>query len=196
MSPAMSGTCRSSRRPARILLPPNATGVRASPLPAPMEPGRRRRSPPKVAHHHDDDPHCWISRGLTAVVGWDQGIVAALRRWIGRETFLVTTGHWEFLARLPSSCIACGAQAGIRLHRPITVPPNPRIDPAPRRSRNLVDDSPDTRDLTATIVDLAVRGYLRIAEQKAERGFGLWSKYRLSGFNAPNPRRVENLAGL
>jgi len=51
--------------------------------------------------------------------------------------------------------------------------PPDRLTPA--EAGTLVDESPDTRDLTATVVDLAVRGYLRIVEEKAEHLFGLWS---------------------
>jgi len=39
----------------------------------------------------------------------------------------------------------------------------------------LIDGKPDMRDITATIVDLAVRGYLHIAETNDERLFGLLS---------------------
>jgi hypothetical protein len=37
-----------------------------------------------------------------------------------------------------------------------------------------MDDSADLRDVTATLVDLAVRGFLVIQEHTSERMLGLW----------------------
>jgi len=51
-----------------------------------------------------------------------------------------------------------------------------------------VDESPDTRDITATLVDLAVRGYLRITERKADHLLGLWSSVDYL-FNRVKPRQ-------
>jgi uncharacterized membrane protein len=45
----------------------------------------------------------------------------------------------------------------------------------PAELGTLVDGKPDMRDITASIVDLAVRGYLHIAETQNERLFGLLS---------------------
>jgi hypothetical protein len=52
----------------------------------------------------------------------------------------------------------------------------------PAEVGTLADNSPDMRDITATIVDLAVRGYLRVEEKQEERLFGLVSStdYTLS----------------
>ena len=43
----------------------------------------------------------------------------------------------------------------------------------PAELGTLIDGKPDMRDITSTIVDLAVRGYLHITETKDERLFGL-----------------------
>jgi uncharacterized membrane protein YgcG len=59
--------------------------------------------------------------------------------------------------------------------RPIAVAYEPPERLTPAEVGTLADESPDTRDITATVVDLAVRGYLRITERKAEQLFGLWS---------------------
>ena len=40
----------------------------------------------------------------------------------------------------------------------------------------LVDERVDLHDLTATVVDLAVKGYLRIRVDQKELLFGLWKK--------------------
>jgi uncharacterized membrane protein len=51
--------------------------------------------------------------------------------------------------------------------------PPPNLSPA--ELGTLIDGSPDMRDITATVVDLAVRGYVHITETKDERLFGLYS---------------------
>jgi uncharacterized membrane protein len=43
----------------------------------------------------------------------------------------------------------------------------------PAEVGTLVDNRPDTRDITATLVDLAVRGHVRIEETKTESFFGI-----------------------
>lgn len=114
--------------------------------------------------------------GLTAVVGWDKGLVAAptvldqtrmtlVSNWplgIPVLVFLVMYRLWSIRGKDP------------RL-RPIAVMYEPPDHLAPAEVGTLVDESPDTRDITATVVDLAVRGYLRITERKAEHLLGLWS---------------------
>ncbi|MEK6803634.1 MAG: DUF2207 domain-containing protein [Nitrospirota bacterium] len=114
--------------------------------------------------------------GLTAVVGWDKGIVAAPTAVDQMHTFLVS--NWALGIPLFVFIVMYRLWAtrgrDPRL-RPITVRYEPPDRLTPAEAGTLVDDSPDTRDLTATVVDLAVRGYLRIAEQKAEHVFGLWS---------------------
>ena len=44
----------------------------------------------------------------------------------------------------------------------------------PAEVGTLIDNSADMRDITATLVDLAVRGYIYIDEQKEEKLLGLW----------------------
>jgi hypothetical protein len=52
--------------------------------------------------------------------------------------------------------------------RPVVPAYEPPASLRPAEVGTLVDNSPDMRDLTASIVDLAVRGYLRIEEQAQE----------------------------
>jgi uncharacterized membrane protein len=59
--------------------------------------------------------------------------------------------------------------------RPIVPRYEPPDDLTPAELGTLVDNSPDMRDITATLVDLAVRGYLVIEEKKEARLLGLWS---------------------
>lgn len=72
--------------------------------------------------------------------------------------------------------------------RPIAVMYEPPDQLTPAEAGTLVDESPDTRDITATVVDLAVRGYVRISERKAEHLFGLWSSMDYA-FQRTKPRQ-------
>ena len=162
----------------RIILPPQTTGIRAQAFTGAY--GARETA----ATVEIVGAGVWMTmpralgfrEGLTAVVGWDKGIVAAPTALDQAQTFLVS--NWALGIPLLVFIVMYRLWAtrgrDPRL-RPITVVYEPPDRLTPAEAGTLVDDSPDTRYLTATLVDLAVRGYLRIAEQKAEHLFGLWS---------------------
>jgi uncharacterized membrane protein len=58
---------------------------------------------------------------------------------------------------------------------PIAARYEPPDQMSPAELGTVVDGRPDMRDITATIVDLAVRGYVHITESKEDRLFGLLS---------------------
>src|SRR5882672_9883320 len=58
--------------------------------------------------------------------------------------------------------------------RPIAVQYEPPANVSPAECGTLLDNSADMRDITATLVDLAVRGYMRIEEQQNPKLFGLF----------------------
>ena len=58
---------------------------------------------------------------------------------------------------------------------PVVVQYEPPGSLTPAEAGTLMDESADMRDITATIVDLAVRGFLVIEEKKKEHLGGLWS---------------------
>ena len=49
----------------------------------------------------------------------------------------------------------------------------PPEDLTPAEAGTLIDNAADMRDITATMVDLAVRGYIRIEEREESKLFGL-----------------------
>src|SRR5258706_536071 len=59
--------------------------------------------------------------------------------------------------------------------RPIAVQYEPPPGLSPAEAGTLLDNSADLRDITATMVDLAVRGYLQIEEYEENKLFGLLS---------------------
>jgi uncharacterized membrane protein len=62
---------------------------------------------------------------------------------------------------------------------------------SPAEIGTVVDGKPDMRDITATIVDLAVRGYVHITESEDERFFGLFSSKDYT-FRMKKPREAWN----
>jgi len=106
-----------------------------------------------------------FKEGMTVVVGWDPGVVD--RPSAAEKALLFLRANWLFL--LPLLSIA--GMAHIWWHHgkdPARLPVAPRYEPPAGMTAaelgTLIDNSPDPRDLTATVVDLAVRGYLRIEE--------------------------------
>ena len=114
--------------------------------------------------------------GLTIVVGWNPGLVGRPSLFDRIGLFLLS----NLLLAIP--LVAAGAMALV-WHRHGRDPPlrslAPEYEPpdglTPAEAGTLLDTSPDLRDVTATIVDLAVRGFLVIDETETTALFGLLS---------------------
>jgi uncharacterized protein (TIGR04222 family) len=114
--------------------------------------------------------------GVTVVVGWDKGVVrepSVADRALG---FLAA--NWGLLIPIPvfAGMLSLWRRRG---RDPDELPVQVRYEPpeglSPAEVGTLVDERPDMRDLTAAIVDLAVRGYLRIEEREEKRLLGLFT---------------------
>lgn len=115
--------------------------------------------------------------GMTVVVGWSKGVVTepgavdkagafARANWPLAIPFFVFVGMfrlWQTRGRDP------------RL-RPIAVAYEPPDGLSPAEVGTLSDDRADIRDITSSVVDLAVRGFILIEETEEEKLFGLISK--------------------
>lgn len=113
-----------------------------------------------------------MREGLTVVVGWDPGVVArpaatAQLRWLFLKylfipvpivAFVLMFRLWWQKGRDPE------------LSRSIMPQYEAPEGMSPAEVGTLMDFSVDPRDLSATIIDLAVRGYLRIEEVLGKRG--------------------------
>lgn len=117
-----------------------------------------------------------MREGLTLVVGWNPGVVH-------RPTPIEKTAD-VVTANLPLAIPPLVFFGMFRLWRargrdpelaPIITRYEPPAQMTPAELGTLVDGKPDMRDITASIVDLAVRGYLHITEEENERFFGLFS---------------------
>jgi uncharacterized membrane protein len=113
--------------------------------------------------------------GLTAVVGWDKGVVAEptpaqrVAGFVGANwplalpvvVFLGMLVLWYRVGRDPASL-------------PVTVQYEPPDGLTPAEAGTLVDGRVDMRDITATVVSLAVQGRLRIEEVEESQFLGLF----------------------
>ncbi len=114
--------------------------------------------------------------GLTVAVAWDKGF--------GREptaadhASLFLRSNWPLFLPIFTSVamfwVWWTRGRDPRL-RPIAAQYEPPDKLSPGEAGTLVDSSAALRDITASIVDLAVRGYLTIEEHKKEHMMGLWS---------------------
>lgn len=117
-----------------------------------------------------------IHEGLTIAAAWDPGVVQRptsaekLAGFLKRNlVFLIPIlifglmyWLWSKRGRDPD-------------RRPIVAQYQPPEEMTPAELGTLVDHYPHTRDLSATLVNLAVRGYIRIEETEKEMIFGLLS---------------------
>ncbi len=127
--------------------------------------------------------------GLTIAVAWDPGVVAR-PGWLARTRWFLY-GNWMLLLPLVSLGIMCRLWS-TRGRDPARRPVSPQYQPpeglSPGEVGTLVDNRPDIHDLTASVVDLAVRGYLRIEEEEKSKLLGLFSDtdYRFVRLRAPD----------
>ena len=115
--------------------------------------------------------------GVTAAIAWNPGVVTRPSRADKTREFLLANVAliipfgvfgvmywlWDRHGRDPR-------------RQPVAVRYEPPGALTPAEVGTLVDNSPDMRDITATIVDLAVRGFLRIKETQEDRFLGLSTK--------------------
>lgn len=164
---------------ARITLPQGATGVRATAFngvygsaaqdaAVAIEGATVRVTMPRPLGFRE---------GLTAVIGWDKGLVAEPTTSDRALGFLASNWPLGIPLLVLLGMFALWRRVG---RDPETLPVAVRYEPAdsltPAEAGTLLDESADMRDITATVVDLAVRGHLRIEERDEKVLLGLMSK--------------------
>src|SRR6266851_5864726 len=113
--------------------------------------------------------------GLTAVVGWDKGVITAPTA--ADRALATVSSNWPLLIPIPVFLLAFSSwwrRGRDPRRRPIAVQYEPPPKMTPAEAGTLLDNSADMRDITATLVDLAVRGQLRIEEHQNPKLFGLF----------------------
>ncbi|HEV2388069.1 MAG TPA: DUF2207 domain-containing protein [Candidatus Acidoferrales bacterium] len=159
--------------------------------------------------------------GLTAVVGWDKGFVR--EPGAGQKLWFFVLSNWPFAFPI-AACFVMFWLWWTRGRDPerdaVTVQYEPPAKLTPAECGTLVANEVAMRDITATLVDLAVKGYLTIEQTDPRSMLGIhhrdytfhlkkpqteWSALRphentmLNGlFFSPNPAVLtrEALAGL
>jgi hypothetical protein len=181
---------------ARIILPPQATGVRA------IAYNGVYGSTARDARVETEGSTVLLTmptplgfhEGLTGVVGWDKGAVTeptAVERGAG---FLAS--NWPL--GIPVIVFVLMFRLWYRVGRdpkrlPIVVQYEPADGLTPAEAGTLMDGSADMRDITATVVDLAVRGYLRIEERDESLLFGLIKRHEYVFHRLDAPADAERL---
>jgi hypothetical protein len=155
---------------ARIELPPGAEGLRAIAFngvygSTAQEASVATSGTTRALGFHE---------GLTAVVGWNKGLVAEPP--VTARAQAVVSSNWPLAIPIPVFLLAffIWRRRGKDPRRlPIAVQYEPPRGLSPAEAGTLLDNSADLRDITATLVDLAVRGHLRIEEREANKFLGL-----------------------
>jgi uncharacterized membrane protein len=138
-----------------------------------------------------------IGEGLTIAFGWEKGLVSPPSSW---KRFLWTMDlkeNWIFSLPLLSLFFMLNLWyrrgRDPRVREAVTVmyePPKYNNKPLiPAEVGTLIDERLDSRDITSTIVGLAVKGYIKIEEKKKEGLIFDTTDYFLSKVKGPD----ENL---
>src|SRR5262249_51214073 len=114
--------------------------------------------------------------GLTIVAGWDKGFVHEPQGAEKVEQFLES--NWPLFIPAGAFVLMCGLwflRGGDPRVGAIAVQYEPPAGLSPGEAGALVDDQAGIRDITATLVDLAVRGFIVIEEKETSHLMGLYS---------------------
>lgn len=127
-----------------------------------------------------------FSEGMSVVVGWAPGLVT--RPTAVDKGFLLLRSNWPLFVPFLSLALMWRLwrdRGKDPSRRPIVTRYEPPDGFTPGTAGALVDNTVDMRDITATLVDLAVRGYLRIEEEEQGRLERLFSSddYRFVRLN-------------
>ncbi len=181
---------------AQIVLPDGTTGVRATAYTGVY--GSRERQAQVNVHANTADIQATVPlgfrAGLTAVVGWDKGFVHPPST--GQEIWMFLRSNWPFAIPILVLFVMIWLwwTRGRDPERDvITVEYDPPDKLSPGECGTLVDDEAGMRDITATLVDLAVNGYMTI-EQKQDSGMMGLTHHRDYIFHLKKPSQEWSAA--
>jgi uncharacterized membrane protein len=161
---------------ARIILPEGTTNIRANVFTGAYR-SRAQNADVEIVGNgvevHTREP-LPLHEGLTVAVAFDKGFVHEPTP--ASQLALFLRSNWPlgipFVAFVVMLYLWWTRGRDPRL-RPITAQYEPPNQLTPGEVGTLVDNSADMRDITASIVDLAVRGYIVIEEHQKDRLLGL-----------------------
>ena len=192
---------------AHIILPAGTTGIRANPFTGGYR-SRAQGADVDIAANGVDvrtrEPLRY-HEGLTVAVAFDKGFVHEPGR--AELLFLFLRSNWPLVIPIIAFVLMFwlwwtrGRDPRLR---PIAARYEPPDKLTPGEVGTLVDNSADMRDITASIVDLAVRGYILIEEKKKDQLLGLFHdkdytfhlRKPRNEWNSLKPHEQELLGGL
>ena len=188
-----------------VTLPPGARGLRTAAFSGAFGSasrevvidttgGRITFTMPRKLEYHE---------GMTVVVGWNKGLVRAPT--FADKALAFLRDNWPVGLPIPVLLLMYFlwyTRGRDPRARPIVVQYEPPQGMTPGEAGTLTDESVDMRDITATMVDLAVRGYLKITEQDKGTfiGISLGKGYTLTRLRAPDaalsPHEQRVMSGI
>jgi uncharacterized membrane protein len=161
---------------ARIILPEGTTNIRANVFTGAYR-SRAQNANVDIAGNGVEvrtrEPLRW-HEGLTVAVAFDKGFVHEPSA--AGQVALFFRSNWPLgvpLAAFAAMFYLWWTRGRDPRLRPIAAQYEPPDQLTPGEAGTLVDNSADMRDITASIVDLAVRGYMVIEEHQRDRMLGL-----------------------
>ncbi len=154
-----------------VLLPPGVSNVRTSSWTGGYGSKEDAASVQKIegGFYFQTQRPLRYHEGLTVATAWDPGVVARPSTLAKAWRFL--QANWLLFFPLLSLLVMWRIWLA-KGRDPTRLSISPQYEPpeamTPSEAGTLIDNRPDMRDLTAAIVDLAVRGYLRIEEIEPE----------------------------
>ena len=149
-----------------------------------------------------------MGEGLTIVFGWDKGLISPPSSWKKFLWAMNLRENWIFLLPIFSFIYMGnrwyrkGRDPRVRESVAVMYEP-PKFDNKPLTPGEvgaLIDEKLDPRDITSTIVGLAVKGYIKIEETKKEGVIFDRTDYHLLKVKEPdsnlNPFEMELMKGL
>ena len=117
-----------------------------------------------------------VREGMTISMAWVSGVIARPASYVTMVRFF--SANWIFLVPIVTLLVMYGLW-NARGQNPSRLAITPQYKPpngmTPVEIGTLIDNSPDMCDITASVVDLAVRGYLKI-EGREQMGLAGWLK--------------------
>ncbi len=132
--------------------------------------------------------------GFTIAFGWDKGLVSPPASWRRLLWTINLRENWVFvfpvisLAFMINLWYSRGRDPKVREALIVTYEPpkHNNIQLSPAEVGSLVDEKMDPRDITSSLVGLAVKGYIKIEETKEERLIFDKTDYYLSKIKEPD----------
>jgi hypothetical protein len=181
---------------AQIFLPSGVTGIRTLEFTG-ASGSRAQNAEATTSDNHVDVAMLQplsFHQGLTVVVGWDKGFVTEPGTSEKINQFLAS--NWPIFFPIPVFLFMFwlwNTRGRDPRVGPVAVQYAPPDGMTPAEAGTLVDENAAMRDITATIVDLAVRGYLVIEEKEKSQLMGLVSNKEYIFHLKKNPKEWAGL---